>query len=238
MSDLHEHLQRYLTSVLGESVGLRPVEEMRLPLYLEAAYELWRGTLFGSPVVLAVERYEGREATPGQLARELAALREAVGSDRVALVLTNLPSRERRRLVQQGVPFIVPGRQLHLPMFLVDLREHFPRSRSERPSSLAWASQLLLIRHLLRQDVEGRSLSELANLLGYAAMTLTNVRDELTRAELCAVATRGRSKHLRFPADRRETWERALPLLRSPVRGITGFLRNLPASRPVRTCPG
>lgn len=44
-----------------------------------------------------------------------------MGQMPVVYVTTTLASYERKRLVQQKVPFIVPGNQLYLPELAIDL---------------------------------------------------------------------------------------------------------------------
>jgi hypothetical protein len=111
---------------------------------------------------------------------------------------------------------------MFVPDALVDLRDHFPRPAAARPKRLSAAAQCVLFRHLLRRDFEAKPLADVARALGYSAMTLTNVRDELLAAELCTERTEGRAKPLQFAAHGRELWQRALPLLRSPVKRTVG----------------
>jgi hypothetical protein len=43
----------------------------------------------------------------------------------------------RKRLVREGVPFIVPGAQMFLPMLMVDLRERFSKAKSREDVGFA-----------------------------------------------------------------------------------------------------
>jgi len=108
---------------------------------------------------------------------------------------------------------------MFLPTLLVDLREWFPRSVRQDPSrKLSSAAQVVLLYHLLGNEAEGIPLRELAARVGYSAMTLTNVRDELEAGSLCEVVKRGRSLHLAFPGPRQGLWQQAEERLKSPVR--------------------
>jgi hypothetical protein len=140
------------------------------------------------------------------------------GPDRsfVVQVLDELPSYVRRRLVAAGVPFVVPGRQLFLPMMLIDLRERQPSQAPGETEHLGWASQLVLLRHLLHGDVEDQNLAGVASTCGYSPMAISNVQRQLVNVGLAGQRKAGRSKHLVFELPGPTLWERALPLLRRP----------------------
>ena len=214
-------LADYLARTLGARVEVKPMKLPGLPVYLAHAYIPWRARLFGRDFLLAEARTGGDTART-RLAADIEALRRAAPERHVALVLPHLARSQRTRLIAAGIPFIVPGRQMFIPTVLIDLREQFPRARGGRPTRLSAAAQLVVLRQLLRRDVEGKSLVELARAYGYTAMTLTNVREELLGAELCAEHDDGRAKPLLFAARGRELWQKALPLLRTPVKRTLG----------------
>ena len=210
-------LGAYLKELLQRDITVRRLPKstlVGLPLYLSAAYVPYCLKLFGRELVL-VERV-GEVGTPSRVAADLERIRAHVGGD-VALVLAAMTSGQRSRFIKRGIPFIVPGRQLYLPTFLIDLRENFPRSVGASPRHLSWAAQLTVLRHLLHRDVAERTLGELARLLGYSPMTMTNVARELVAAGLCAVRARGRERRLVFAVDSRDLWDRSRLFLRSPV---------------------
>jgi hypothetical protein len=119
-------------------------------------------------------------------------------------------------LIEQKVPFIVPGNQMYLPMLAIDLREHFRRIREEAPT-FSPSTQVVVLHAMLRDAGQVLIPSEMAPLLGYSAMTMTRAFDELETAKLAEVTVRGRERCLRFIGDRREIWEKAQPFLRNPV---------------------
>jgi hypothetical protein len=59
--------------------------------------------------------------------------------------------------------------------------------------------------------------AELGRSLGYTAMTASRAARELTDAGLVTAHTRGRTRLLHVQHPPRATWERATPLLQSPV---------------------
>ncbi len=119
-------------------------------------------------------------------------------------------------MIEQKVPFIVPGNQMYLPMLAIDLREHFRRIREESPT-FSPSTQVVVLHALLRAAGHVLIPAEMAPRLAYSAMTMTRAFDELETANLAEVTVRGRERCLRFTGGRKEIWGNALPFLRSPV---------------------
>jgi len=215
-----DNLSAYIEEITGEPPDILPPthgENDALPLFLRTLYGFNRAKLFGRSFLLASQKDRIEQPTPSEYAKHAGTISEIVGTETI-LVLPNLASYSRNRLVRQGVPFVVPGRQMFLPMLLIDLRERFPRRSRRSSAALSAPSQVLVIFYLSGNSVDGVSLRELAARLSYSAMTLSNVRDELESAKLCQVVKDGRSRHLRFGSNRSEVWKSAKPRIRSPVK--------------------
>ncbi|MCK5689491.1 hypothetical protein KAI87_09495 [Myxococcota bacterium] len=227
---LIQNLRNYLNDIFRQDFFIEALPDNAmhgLPLYLSQAYAPYRLTLFGRDLILLGSIGE-EPGTPGQIAKDLVRLRQKLGSD-VVLVVSELASWERQRFIEQGIAFIVPGRQMFLPMLLIDLREHFPSSTKLGTAPLSWASQLALLRQILFADIANKNFGELASLLGYSAMTITQIRNEITTLGLCEEVIQGRSRLLDFSLSAQDLWNRARPYLRSPVikkHFVTGAFKN------------
>lgn len=214
-------LNQYLNDVLSQPVQGMPLdsEELRgLPRYLANRYSFNRVRLVGRSIVLVEPR--GQSAlTPSSVGKDLQQLQDRLGEP-VAIIREQLASWERGRYVAAGIPFVVPGEQLFLPMLLLDLREvkRRPVADVKRLDHLTWAAQAVALRHLLSEDVEDASLQDLAERLGYSRMTLTKVQRELESHGLCRVTAVGRTKRLVFELDHCTLWEKLRSVARSPVR--------------------
>lgn len=214
-------LNDYLSGIIGITPKLMRDEGAKgkgLPLYLRNYYQFVRVSLFGYPVILAVQHEGTQSATPAEYFRHHKILKEQLGGN-VALVLDEIASYTRQQLIRMGVPFVVPGRQMFLPALLVDLRERFPAS--VKPSArLTATSQVVILRHLLGKQVEGISLRNLARELDYSPMMMSKASQELQAAGLCATTQEGRETHLLFKTGKRPLWEKSQALLRSPVKEV------------------
>jgi len=211
-------IQRYLHDSLGLTVEVRPwLDAAKLPYFLQEAFETRELTLLGHSVLLANHR-RARKGGLAEVRAQLDKLR-AVAKLPVIYVTDALASYERKRLVEQQVPFLVPGNQLYLPDLGIDLREYFRQALQAPAIALSPATQALLIAALLhkpwRADWEP---AEIVANLGYTSMTLSRAIRELTAAGFVTLTRRGRDRHLHTDLGPQEVWELAKPMLRSPVK--------------------
>ena len=211
-------IQQYLHDSLGFTAKIRPWPgAAQLPYFLQEAFETRELTLLGHQVLLAnhrLARKEGLAAVRAQLDK----LR-ALAKLPVIYVTDALASYERKRLVEQQVPFLVPGNQLYLPDLGIDLREYFRQALRAPAMVLSPATQALLVAALLhkpwRADWEP---AEIVANLGYTPMTLSRAVRELTVAGIVTLERRGRERHLHTDLSPQDVWEQAKPMLRSPVK--------------------
>jgi len=211
---LHE-LERYLHDALGVSVKTTPWSGVgQLPPVLRERYRFAKAELLGLRALLVIDA-NPEEQAPATVRKHLDMLQSKQPAELI-YVRARVTAYNRKRLIEQKVPFIVPGNQMYLPMLAIDLREHFRRIREEAPT-FSPSTQVVVLHAMLRDAGQVLIPSEMAPLLGYSAMTMTRAFDELETAKLAEVTVRGRERCLRFIGDRREIWEKAQPFLRNPV---------------------
>ncbi|MFH1131185.1 MAG: hypothetical protein V1754_07610 [Pseudomonadota bacterium] len=184
-------------------------------MYLSKMYAPYQLNLFGRQFII-LRKMSADSSSPGRIAKDAAYLRKHFEQD-VAFVLDELSSWERKRLIEKGTPFIVPGRQLFLPMLFMDLREHFPQRTIEKTDYLSRAAQHTVLRQILHGDVENRDMVDAATLLGYSAMMMTKIRSELVAHDLCTAKINGRARQIVFSMQSKQLWQKAKPHMRSPV---------------------
>jgi hypothetical protein len=230
--NLGRTLLEYLASITGNPPSVRSVPSHRLrglPAFLAAEYELLEWRWLDQDIVLARTKVPDDRQGPADI--QARAHQMASHFKRpVAVVLPSLDAYRRNRLVKLGVPFVVPGQQLFIPPF-ADLTERF--RREVRATKLSAAAQVTILYQLLRHPSTGALLNEYAHWLGYSAMTLTKVRDELVSLGLCQHEYGVRPRGLKFTHQDRALWDAARPHLRSPVRRVVSArfraeTRNLP----------
>ncbi len=216
---LLDELKTYLATTLEVRPDIHPLAKSALatlPLYLTSELEICRLNLFGDNVLVALADSHGK-LDLARLTKQRETIQTKLGTT-VVLVLPLIKSFERRRLIQKQVPFIVPHRQMYMPMLLTDLRESFPARTNGEMKTMSWVAQVVVLRHLLSHDITERSLSHIAGILGYTPMAISQAVDELVSLEFCERIRVGREKRIRFRATSPELWRTALPYMRTPVK--------------------
>lgn len=210
-------LESYLEMLSGDSPNLRSMAVPQLPLFLRNRFSFYAVELFGRSWCLALEDGSWDTGSPGEYQKQGQILQTHLASP-VVFVLSALSSNTRNRMVQKGIPFIVPGTQAFLPGALVDLRERFPKPGGQSRATLSPTAQLALLYHLEREPLGGLPLSSIAKKLHCSAMMLSKVKDELEEAGICEVERVGRSMTLKFTAANQALWNFAQGRLTSPVK--------------------
>jgi hypothetical protein len=210
-----QELERYVHDALGATVKTAPWRGAgNLPPVLRERYKFAQAELLGLRALLIIDS-NPEEQPPATVRKHMDMLQARQQADPI-YVRAQVTAYNRKRLIEQKVPFIVPGNQMYLPMLAIDLREHFRRIREEAPT-FSPSTQVVVLHALLRDAGEVLIPAEMAPRLGYSAMTMTRAFDQLEAANLAEVTVRGRERCLRFVGGRKEIWEKALPFLRSPV---------------------
>lgn len=225
MSLLDQQLPDYLFQTLGVRAHTAAWDgASRLAAFLTARYRFAIMNLQGSELLLMVDERAVPEP-PATVRKHLDQAR-AKWNGPIVYVRHQVTAYNRKRLIEQRVPFVVPGNQMYLPELGLDLREHF---RTPRPSkrTLRPATQAVLVYLLLRRDDDGVTASDLAPALGYSTMTLSRAFDELETLELATSETVDRERMLRLHGPRRLTWELAQPWLIDPVKS-RHFVATIP----------
>jgi len=220
-------MRAYVHDTLGVELRIQPWNDARrLPYFLQDAFDLYDFALYGRELVLVSAR-DGPAPKLSALRAQLDKLSGIVGRP-VVFAARTLASYERKRLVEQKIPFIVPGNQLYLPDLGIDFREYF-RQPTVEVTAFTPATQAMFIATLLRRDWQGewRPADTVADL-GYTAMTISRAVRELTAAGLVTARQEGRARFLHTIHSPAEAWEHARPFLRSPVK------RNVVVSQSAR----
>ncbi|MEI6810290.1 MAG: hypothetical protein WCN95_16345 [bacterium] len=217
MQILKERLINYLETLTGERPDLAPTADDALPLFLRERYSIFSTRLFGRKCLLVLEAEDWASGSPGEYGKHAEAIQLKLGEP-VVLVLPIMPSYDRNRMVQMGIPFIVPGSQIFIPNSVIELRERFPQPGARRRETLSPAAQCTVLYHILREPLAGLPLKDIALKVHYSPMMLTKVKGELETAQICKIVRSGRAMVLDFMATGRSLWQRVEPHLVSPVR--------------------
>jgi hypothetical protein len=203
---------------LEASVGSR-VECGGLPRFLSNGYSFLTIMIDGQRCVVFSPRSDNARALT--VSKHTKTLIKYFGSP-VIYLLPEVTRPGLQRLIEASVPFVVPGSHVHLPGQVVEIGNRFTNiiddlMRPRLPGKLGPTAQAMLVRRILRLDVGRVPSMGLAAALQVNPVTSLAAANELIQAKL---AVHGRSKQagsIEFVAHGRELFERALPLMQSPL---------------------
>jgi len=219
MKSLLRDFERHLKENLDITATTKKWEGVdSLPFFLRDSYTFYEVSIVNTPCLLMVAR-DNYEQTPAIIRKQMLQV-QAKWDGEVVYLCSSVSAYNRKRLIEQKVPFVVPGNQMYLPMLGIDLREHFRQIRSAAPGKMSPSTQAVVL-HALLYGPKNYTPSRLANQLGYTVMTLTRVFDELVSLGLGEVVTEGRERVLRFSDGKKDLWQRSREFMRSPVKRRT-----------------
>lgn len=206
-----KEMKRYVKQTLGidaDIVGWN--KEEGLPFFLREAYGFFLLRLLGREFLLMVDRQK-HETPPVTIRKHMEQLPK-MWPDEMIYVREQITGYNRNRLIQNQIPFVVPGNQLYLPMLAMDLRERFLAGRPE-VKKLSPVAQVVVLQAVYKRRTlfdESMTLTEWADELGYTKMSMTRAFRELR------AVFEDKQPGQEFRG--RELWERLRPFFRSPVR--------------------
>jgi len=184
-----------------------------LPLYIAAAYSAGTINVLGSDICLLMAEKEN-EFTPEQLARQKSIAEQVLGMP-VVFVFNKIASYNMKRYIERKINFIVPQKQLFIPVLMMNIRKIAQRVASE-PKELAPMAQLVLLYHLQKETLNGMNIKQAAEKLEESYLNTNRAMNNLRIFGLCDLQG-GKEKVLLFDENKKTLWEKALPFLTNPV---------------------
>lgn len=216
MTPVIEKMIAYTESVTALKVQMHHLKEKdSFDESLKSVYNFYDTSIDKTRVVTAALKSPA-ERYPKMILRDFARITESTGAPAV-LLLENIRSDYRYRLIELKIPFIVPGNQMYLPDLLIDLREHFTRARKV-VKNLSPAAQTVLLYLIIKNEKGPLNGGALAGLMGFSRMTISRVFDELENLKLAVVKNSGKERLLTVTLGKKELWEKSLPFMTDPVK--------------------
>jgi hypothetical protein len=221
----YSKLQAYVNNILDleiqlDLLGKADLQDM--PLYIRDSYLIYRTKLFDKSLILLKPK-EQEVIRISLISANVDLVRKRMGNP-VVVLLDTCTALHRRRLIERGINFIVPGFQLFLPELLMDLREIYqPQSKSGKGQLLRPSAQFLLIFHLIhsvsRYDLANYNYKSVAAMTGYSPMAITLAAENLEKLGLINIIGT-KDKAMSFHHEKKELWGKVLAsgLVRNPVR--------------------
>lgn len=212
------HVMSYISDVfrpcrdVGEWAGA-----LSLPLYLQTNWLYRRLDLAGVECILMWDALGEQQETALKLRKHIEKLSDFSAAP-IIYGVSNTTSFRRKRLIDQGIAFVVPGKQLYLPFAALDLRESFAPRKAPVRNALSTCAQQLVLLHCAGHWQSDLPAQTWAARLDVSKMSVSRAYKELSDLGMARLHTLGRQTNLVFETEGLALWERALPYLRSPVK--------------------
>ena len=184
-----------------------------ISLELRTSFVFFKMEIVGQSIILLKPKYTLERYTPRACAKMSEMVLKSNGLPCV-FWFEALDFNQRTRLMEKNVYFVVSDKYAFLPGLVMD-------NRNERKAAteLNAPAQFVLLYHMQAMNLEGRSSKELAEIMPYKYLTLTLALQVLQDLELCTlVVDANKEKRLHFELRGKALWEKALPLLKSPLK--------------------
>lgn len=202
----------YLKDEMGLPVSAHEWSEAAdLPLYLAKAASYWLCICNRLEFVIAEIRQEASLPDLKRIAFQVSA-RACLP---VALV-AQIDPRQRKALVSQGVPFIVPGKQAFLPMLgFTTNNKHDPAPLTK---ILAPGAQAVLVTLAANSNLQ--TSDELIKATSMPPSSISRALDDLARRGLIYKSKNGREVVIKRCGNRNDIVNNAIECLRDPVARV------------------
>ena len=206
----------YLNELIGNDINLLPTEKeavAKLPFTLANNYDFHDMEIIGNRITVAVPT-EPDECSPMQLAKHQTKMMD-IFEHIVVFALDEIESYNLTRLTRARVNFIVPNKIIFIPSLMMVLKE-VRKSNKTLPDTMPPVAQLILLYHIQVKNLNGMTTAELANIVSMAYPTINVALRWLERNDFIELMGR-KQKYVKFVADGKELWKKALPLMTSPI---------------------
>ena len=184
-----------------------------ISLELRTSFVFFKMEIIGQSIILLKPKYALERYTPRACVKMVEMVSKGNDSP-CAFWFDALDFNQRTRLMEKNVFFVVSDKYAFLPGLVMDSRDG-RRTATE----LTAPAQYVLLYHLQAKNLEGRSSKELSEIMPYKYLTLTLALQVLQDLELCTlVVDANKEKRLHFELRGKALWEKALPLLKSPLK--------------------
>lgn len=224
MTEFIHYIEKTLHCTADESGSARTDT---LPLYLKGGYVLHRVRLADIEFLLAKSKETMSLAT---LRKQREQISKHTGMECV-LCMPTASAYARQKMIDEAIPFVILEREVYLPFLGVALAG---RAARELPpvEKISYAAQKLLLTAIYGHWSKV-TLTEAANALVTAKMTVTRCYDEIEALLPGLIAKTGRNRYFLWERDVRALWDTVLPLLRNPVAKLHSLDEHLMIDAPL-----
>jgi len=206
-------MKDYLEQTLRQSVSMEETEYLndKLPLAYKGRYSFYRVETNGN---LWIAIRPKNDVSLVMLRKDRAKIEKVAGLN-CAIFFDSTSFYIKEKLVEEGIPFVLKEKQVYLPF--IGLLLSSENKRDIAPVHLISFLTQRIILIAIYEKWENVTVSEAAVKLGVTKMSVSRCFDEIEYLSIDILGTKGKSRVITIPADKKKLWDEIQGILRNPV---------------------
>lgn len=204
-----QKLKTYIHQILGKDLEIKELSKEytnKLPFLFRNNFSFYVTHLHNHELILVkVNKEDAFNAT--QLRQQVVAIQKVL-EKRIIIVTEDITAINRKRLIDQKISFIVPGKQMFLAELLIDIQDFNKEKAFQKQFLLLPSAQLILLYQILHKEDNLRqyTFKELAEKFQYTQMGITKAIENLKRLAIVEVVGT-KEKNIVFDNDVQKLWK-------------------------------
>lgn len=206
-------MKEFLEKALRQNVIITRDKELykKLPLVYRGRYDIFKVETNG---VLWMALYPKDDVGLVLLRRDRASVEKMTGLN-CAIFFVRTTFYIKEKLMEEGIPFVIDGKQVFLPFIGYLLSK--ANERELTPVHLiSFLTQKMLLMAIYERWNEVK-VSDAAKQLGVSTKSASRCFDELEYLNIGVLGMKGKARVINIPDDREQFWQQIISILRNPV---------------------
>ena len=207
------NVKEFLEKILRQNVIMTENKEVckKLPLAYRGRYDIFTVETNG---VLWMAIHPKDDAGLIMLRRDRAGVEKMTGLN-CAIFLDRTTFYIKEKMMEEGIPFVIEGKQVFLPFIGYLLSKE--NERELAPVHLiSFLTQKMLLIAIYERWNEVK-VSGAAKRMGVSTKSASRCFDELEYLNIDVLGMKGKSRVINIPNDRKQVWQQIENVLRNPV---------------------
>lgn len=216
-------MKDYLEKTLRQKVSIKANNSLcdKLPLAFKGRYYFFDIETNGMHWVAIKPKSDAGLVT---LRKDRAKVQAAAGLN-CAIFMDSTTCYIKEKLIEEGIPFVLAGKQVYLPFIGFLLTSSGERDIA--PVQLISYLTQKLILTAIYEKWDKVTVSEAAVRLGVTKTSVTRCFDEIEYLSIDILDAKGKSRAITVSEDRKQLWEKLQSVLRNPVIARYELRENL-----------
>ena len=214
-----EELKKYFQQILGVQLEIKELKKEqlnKLPFVFKSNFKFY-STTFRNHQLILLELNKEDTFNANQLRKQVVEIQKKL-EKRIIIVTDNITAINRKRLIENRISFIIPGKQMFMSELLIDLQDFEKDKAFQKSVLLLPSAQLILLYQILHKEdnLSQYTFKELAEKFQYTQMGITKAIENLKR--LAIVKVEGtKEKNIIFEKDIEKLWKDSEGLCINPI---------------------